>query len=65
MRKVNKDTRGNNQKVKNSQGSIDMKHHVGDLKPKRVPSDWAMEWGAGLALWETWGGLIWQGCQDL
>lgn len=62
MRKVNKDTGGNSQKVKSSQGGNKSR---GDPKPKRVVADWAMGWAAGRAPGETWDGLIRQGRQDL
>lgn len=44
MRKVNKDTRRNNQKVKNSQGSNKSRHQTpkGDRQPKRC---WLAGWG--------------------
>lgn len=64
MRKVNKDTRGNNQQVKvpkvvTKAGNI--KHQTGDPKPTRVAADWAVRWGAGWAPWEMWDGLLRQG----
>lgn len=49
MRKVNRDTRGDHQKVTNSQGSKESRHPTptGDGKPS------SLEWGAV----ETWRGL--------
>lgn len=63
MRKVNKDTRGNNQKVKNSQGSNKSRHQTPSrgFETQEVPADWAVEGGAGPPGWETWGGLRRQG----
>lgn len=60
MRKVNTDTGGNNRRLKIPKAvtKADIKHQLGDLKPKRVPLDW--QWSGGLArLWGRPGVASW------
>lgn len=62
MRKVNTDTGGSNRRLNIPKvvTKADIKHQIGDLKPKRVPLDWAVEWGAtrlrGDLGWPRWAG---------
>lgn len=66
MRKVNRDPEETSKSLKIPKvvTTAGTRRQVGDVQPKRVPVDWAMEW-SGPALWKTVGGPVRQGDGDL